>query len=159
MGESPSSTPSPDDLIEDTALLSPQSTPSKSSYNTTVYSSSNNKMVAPEETYSPRNTIGPIRTILSRSRPDISKLDHDSPRHRLDYGNSPSIEGRKHQQLRPKSEYYPPRDYTDSSPAFQRKVGYNNRSVEDVRGSGDDREEECDIVPFQRKESIPSNGE
>ena len=126
--------------------LSPSSTPSKSSH---VYSSNT------DETCSPR-TIGPIRTILSRSRQDVSRLDNDSPRHTLEYG-SPSAEGRKHHSLRPKSEYYP-KDFPDF-PSLYHRGAYNHHSMENVRnGGGDDDDDECDIVPFQRRESMPTNG-
>ncbi|XP_066932183.1 girdin-like [Clytia hemisphaerica] len=147
-GGSPSSTPSPDEMIQDSNLLSPTSTPTKSSYS---YSSN-------EATSSPL-TVGSIRTILSRSRPDVSNIDDVTPRKisAMDFNSPSAVVESRHYGSRPKSSYRASDMVDGASPALRHRGVY--RSMENMRNQQQDNEDddECEIVPFQRQNSSRSN--
>ena len=105
---------------------------------------------------------GVIRGLISRSRQDINKIDNEVVMRRgtLDYSGSSASETSNLFSVarpRPKSEFYPPQrnEYDSSSTTDGRRL-YRPKSMEftstDVRRA----DEECDIIPLEREDSLPS---
>lgn len=109
--------------------------------------------------------IGPIRGLLTRSRQDVSKLDHEMSSRRgnvLEYSISNASDNTlSRTKTRPMSAFQPmSMDLTDGAASLHRTRSVEDISLEKLNSrSHDYDEEEGDIIPLGRTDSARSNSE